>query len=79
MAQNNSRSRTSQAPNDNAPQATIVAIIDNGANRKATFIKIGALWEVENGNLTGELIAEPIAWRDSKAPHRVLISFAERK
>jgi len=63
------------------PVADLVAIIEsiekdsNGKPKYTNFVNLAALFEGQTGSLSGTVVAEPLAWRDSRFTRRVSVIF----
>lgn len=63
------------------PVADLVAIIESvekdqqGKPKYTNFVNLAALFEGPTGSLSGVVVAEPLAWRDTRFTRRVSVIF----
>lgn len=54
--------------------AAYAVIQSTQEGQNSRFLRLGAVWETENGNLSATLELEPIAWKDPAYARRIVFS-----
>lgn len=61
------------------PAGDAFAIIDRGQRVRPLWINLGPVWRNQDGSLTFEVTAEPLAWRRAETERRVQIRFRDEQ
>ena len=61
------------------PTADAFAIIEQGGDSKAKWVRIGPVWTNQDGSQTMVMESEPIEWQSARCERRVQIRKRERR